>query len=221
MPFPTEKKDPESRKKWIQLIGRVKSANSVALWSPGKQTRVCSIHFVNSKPTKDNPYPTLKMGYDDEKRIEQITGKTKRRRLTYKENVSFHSTYLTNSTNENPITTNLPNNPTNLPDNNNNNNNNASLPNNNFTNLPNNNITNLPTIFTNPIDGVLPNVNLTSHHSVYQFVTNLANIFFIISMFSYNMCNLEYVTGIFQRNIRYIKIVYAYIKYALKIKMKD
>ncbi|KAL4223401.1 hypothetical protein ACF0H5_016872 [Mactra antiquata] len=47
-PFPTTKKNPESRDKWKRLVGR-ESGNK--LWSPSKDSRVCSSHFVDGEPT--------------------------------------------------------------------------------------------------------------------------------------------------------------------------
>ncbi|XP_033758100.1 uncharacterized protein LOC117340449 [Pecten maximus] len=62
IPFPTNKKDPETRLKWAQLIHRKCSDNS-ANWLPKEDSRVCSDHFVDKVPTRDNPYPTLNLGY--------------------------------------------------------------------------------------------------------------------------------------------------------------
>ena len=67
-------------------VDRTKSCNSVALWTPGKQARVCSSHFVDMEPTKINAYPTLNLGYANDIKVQNITGETKRRRLVYKEN---------------------------------------------------------------------------------------------------------------------------------------
>ena len=51
------------------------------LWTPKKQSRVCSIHFVDGQPTQSNPYPVLNLGYDAEKKINTIIGV--RRKLHY------------------------------------------------------------------------------------------------------------------------------------------
>ncbi|KAH7951916.1 hypothetical protein HPB52_015377 [Rhipicephalus sanguineus] len=31
-------------------------------FDPGTSSRVCSVHFVDGRPTEDNPYPTLRLG---------------------------------------------------------------------------------------------------------------------------------------------------------------
>lgn len=51
-PFPTQKKDPKGRKVWLKLIKRKN-------YDPPKHHRLCSKHFVDGKPTNENPYPTL------------------------------------------------------------------------------------------------------------------------------------------------------------------
>ncbi|XP_048245576.1 uncharacterized protein LOC125376957 [Haliotis rufescens] len=38
------------------------------LWSPKKDSRVCSLHFVDGRPTKENPYPSLNPGFTDTER---------------------------------------------------------------------------------------------------------------------------------------------------------
>ncbi|KAH3816543.1 hypothetical protein DPMN_118060 [Dreissena polymorpha] len=52
------------------LIGR---KNGSKLWTPGKDSRVCSNHFVEGQPTVQNPLPTLNLGYDGyESRVKRI-----------------------------------------------------------------------------------------------------------------------------------------------------
>ena len=51
-PFPTQKRAPKQRKKWLELLRRQD-------YEPKKGHRVCSLHFVDGRPTKENPYPTL------------------------------------------------------------------------------------------------------------------------------------------------------------------
>lgn len=68
--FPTKKKNPETRERWKQVVGR---QDGNKLWSPPKDSRVCSKHFVDSQPTSENPLPTLQMGYDGaEKRVKRM-----------------------------------------------------------------------------------------------------------------------------------------------------
>ena len=57
--FPT--KDKSLRQEWIWRINRKD-------WNPNYDTRICSDHFenvdlVNRKTSKENPYPTLQLGY--------------------------------------------------------------------------------------------------------------------------------------------------------------
>ena len=51
-PFPTKKKDPRTRKKWLELLRRED-------YDPPRHHRLCSQHFVDGEPTKANPFPTL------------------------------------------------------------------------------------------------------------------------------------------------------------------
>ena len=52
-PFPGEKRNPKMRRKWLSLIMRPED------YEPKRSHRVCSLHFVDGKPTDSNPYPTL------------------------------------------------------------------------------------------------------------------------------------------------------------------
>ena len=89
--FPTRLKKPLDRHKWIQLwlINRSSSVSgSNKLWSPKKSSHICSMHFVDGMPTKQNPYPTVNLGYDAKRKVEHIIGsgstaglQPKRRRL--------------------------------------------------------------------------------------------------------------------------------------------
>lgn len=62
LPFPTERKNNEARKRWIKLINRKESKGE--LWQPKTSSRVCSEHFVSGKPTEEDPDPILKLGYE-------------------------------------------------------------------------------------------------------------------------------------------------------------
>ncbi|XP_046336504.2 uncharacterized protein LOC124118438 [Haliotis rufescens] len=43
------------------------------LWSPKKDSRVCSLHFVDGRPTPENPYPSLNLGYaDTERKVKRL-----------------------------------------------------------------------------------------------------------------------------------------------------
>ncbi|XP_064478022.1 uncharacterized protein LOC135391625 [Ornithodoros turicata] len=50
--FPQGEKNKLVRQRWVSNLHRKD-------FRPGKSARVCSIHFVDGRPTKDNPYPTL------------------------------------------------------------------------------------------------------------------------------------------------------------------
>ncbi|XP_069116882.1 uncharacterized protein [Argopecten irradians] len=51
-PFPTRKKDPKGRRRWLELLRRQD-------YDPPPYHRICSRHFVDGLPTAENPYPTL------------------------------------------------------------------------------------------------------------------------------------------------------------------
>lgn len=65
LPFPTEKKNPGRRLQWAKNLSR-NSLNG-ALWMPNKDSRVCNLHFVDGKPTAENPDPTLQLGHNKKK----------------------------------------------------------------------------------------------------------------------------------------------------------
>lgn len=81
--FPTQKKKPEDRLKWIKLINRTQDdskGSTSKLWEPKKNSRVCSRHFKDGMPTQTNPYPTEELGYTtNNKRSNDITGVSSRR----------------------------------------------------------------------------------------------------------------------------------------------
>ena len=89
-PFPTSRKNPQDRLKWKQLLNRQIGVRTPKLWSPGKQSRVCSKHFKDGRPTSEHPYPTLFLGYDAKRKSEQVCGGAKRRKLTYKGLKNIH-----------------------------------------------------------------------------------------------------------------------------------
>ena len=60
--FPTERKDPATRRRWIQLLNR-KGEGKQTNWPQKQSSRVCSLHFPDGHPTLANPYPTLLLGY--------------------------------------------------------------------------------------------------------------------------------------------------------------
>ena len=59
-PFPTTRRDDQSRKKWASIVNRKNGSEN---WEPVPDSRVCSEHFLDKRPTPENPYPSLKLGY--------------------------------------------------------------------------------------------------------------------------------------------------------------
>ncbi|XP_050040973.1 uncharacterized protein [Dermacentor andersoni] len=53
--FPQGERNKSIRKCWIENLQRKN-------FDPRTSSRVCSIHFVDGRPTEDNPYPTLHLG---------------------------------------------------------------------------------------------------------------------------------------------------------------
>ena len=72
-PFPTEKKDSKARKRWTENIKRETRKGKV--WTPKKCSRVCSVHFKDGQPTKENPDPTEDLGYHFKPKV--VEGKRK------------------------------------------------------------------------------------------------------------------------------------------------
>ena len=60
-PFPTERKDPEARKRWARLVNR--KTQTGANWQPNHRSRICSLHFKDGEPTVAWPDPTVDLGY--------------------------------------------------------------------------------------------------------------------------------------------------------------
>ena len=60
--FLTVRKDPDTRRRWTQLLNR-KGEGTHTNWQPKRFSRVCSLHFPDDHPILENPYPTLLLGY--------------------------------------------------------------------------------------------------------------------------------------------------------------
>ncbi|XP_034037104.1 THAP domain-containing protein 11-like [Thalassophryne amazonica] len=61
-PFPTE---PARRAEWTKIVNRKQLGSGyVKNWTPNKNSRVCSVHFTDGKPTELHPNPTLQLGYE-------------------------------------------------------------------------------------------------------------------------------------------------------------
>ena len=59
--FPSEKKNGGKRKDWVAKIKRATTDGKQ--WVPTLYDRVCSAHFVDGRPTDENPSPTFNLGY--------------------------------------------------------------------------------------------------------------------------------------------------------------
>lgn len=77
-PFPTKKKNPKDRKKWLDLLRRKD-------YEPARKHRVCSLHFVDGEPTSENPYPTL-FAYNDFKSCKNSRQSRSQQKRKYTEN---------------------------------------------------------------------------------------------------------------------------------------
>ncbi|XP_022079345.1 uncharacterized protein LOC110973116 [Acanthaster planci] len=62
-PFPT-KRDKPGRERWTKLINRKNPSGETWQPDPAGRSSVCSEHFPDGQPTKQNPDPILKLGYD-------------------------------------------------------------------------------------------------------------------------------------------------------------
>ncbi|XP_056002983.1 uncharacterized protein LOC130049438 [Ostrea edulis] len=71
--FPSKKKAPIDRRKWLDLLRRDN-------FDPSRKARVCSLHFVDRKPTEKHPFPELFMhnNFKESKMIRPNTAITKR-----------------------------------------------------------------------------------------------------------------------------------------------
>ncbi|XP_070199491.1 uncharacterized protein [Littorina saxatilis] len=61
----TQEETSTTRLKWIRLISRVDTTadGRHKLFSPAKDARVCSLHFLDGTPTAENSFPTQNLGY--------------------------------------------------------------------------------------------------------------------------------------------------------------
>lgn len=81
--FPTKAKDPKGRKKWLDLLRRKD-------YEPKYHHRLCSLHFVDGRPTSAQPYPEL-FAYNF-KQTENVRGISSIMKRCPQEYSSFHST---------------------------------------------------------------------------------------------------------------------------------
>ena len=61
--FPTARKNPEARRRWLQALARATSRTNVAYLEPKKDQRVCSVHFVDGVPNGEHPDPEIVLGH--------------------------------------------------------------------------------------------------------------------------------------------------------------
>ena len=79
-PFPTAKRNPKAREVWKKLVNREDPNKRGQLWSPSKDSRVCSEHFVGIRPSHENPYPSLKLAYDSAAKFARVNPTPTRRK---------------------------------------------------------------------------------------------------------------------------------------------
>ena len=60
--FPSKLLNAASRQEWTRLMNR--TTKSKTAWIPGESDMVCSVHFLDGKPTAANPNPTVDLGYE-------------------------------------------------------------------------------------------------------------------------------------------------------------
>ena len=60
--FPSVLLNSDKRREWIRLMNRTTVKNTA--WCLGKSDVVCSDHFVDKRPTLENPNPVLNLGYE-------------------------------------------------------------------------------------------------------------------------------------------------------------
>jgi len=73
-------RDEEARLIWAKLVNRKLSETDNSLWMPTVHSVMCSIHFIDSKPTNSNPWPTLHLGYDASEKLKTLELKRNRMR---------------------------------------------------------------------------------------------------------------------------------------------
>jgi hypothetical protein len=61
-PFPVKKRDPDGRLAWAKAVYR-QDKKTGKNWLPREDSRICSVHFVDKKPTAINPCPSLVLGH--------------------------------------------------------------------------------------------------------------------------------------------------------------
>ena len=74
--FRTKKKRPMDRDNWKKFLNL--SNNKNHLWNP--DTRVCSLHYFDGKPTPVNPNKTLAMRYNTDKRVTLLSLPSEKRK---------------------------------------------------------------------------------------------------------------------------------------------
>ncbi|KAK2160251.1 hypothetical protein LSH36_137g03021 [Paralvinella palmiformis] len=63
-PFPSKKSDRERREKWLRNLNRGDELHSYKFKEPSKSHRVCSLHFIDSKPSHIHPDPEINLGHE-------------------------------------------------------------------------------------------------------------------------------------------------------------
>lgn len=63
-PFPTKHRDPDGHERWKKAVIQADPKQPYSLFETTNCMFVCSIHFVDGKPTTEHPDPTLGIGCD-------------------------------------------------------------------------------------------------------------------------------------------------------------
>ena len=72
-------RDRENRDKWLRILQRADPKKPHLYLEPRPHSRVCSVHFVDGRPTQDHPCPELELGHH---KFERIPAKRSKRRTS-------------------------------------------------------------------------------------------------------------------------------------------
>lgn len=86
--FPRESKNATERKIWISQMNRKTLTGKP--WIPKPYDRICNKHFVDGKPSSAFPYPTLDLGYVQQKVLKGRRLLVRQKETTKDRISSFH-----------------------------------------------------------------------------------------------------------------------------------
>lgn len=75
--FPSLNKDPETRREWVKIVNR-KDPITRKIWQPSTDSRICSDHFIDGKPSQAYPVPTVKVTLEIPGVVEATTERKRR-----------------------------------------------------------------------------------------------------------------------------------------------